>query len=134
MTEEKLNKLEACVGNTLSGLTRDIRQDRQELSIEVNPSQLLQTMRILKENEELSFGQLIDIATVDHLHYGISDWKTNDASGKGFSRAKISEKSNQENERRFQVVYHLLSLRHNWRIRVKTFVVEDMKLDTGLIY
>ena len=53
-------------------------------------------MKVLKENSDLSFGQLIDIATVDYLQYGVSDWKTNDASGKGFSRATISSGSSQK--------------------------------------
>ena len=130
MIQQKLNRLEFCARNLLPNLTQNILQDREELTLEVKPSQLLQTMAILKENEEFSFGQLIDIATVDYLQYGISDWKTNDASVKGFSRAKLDKKSLRDSQKRFGVVYHLLSLKHNWRIRVKTFVSEDMKLDS----
>ena len=68
----------------------NLTNDRGEISIEVLPGDLRETMKVLKENTDLFFGQLIDIATVDYLQYGVSDWKTNDASGKGFSRATIS--------------------------------------------
>ena len=90
----------------------NLTNDRGEISIEVLPGDLRETMKVLKENTDLSFGQLIDIATVDYLQYGVSDWKTNDASGKGFSRATISSGSSQsKSSRRFAVVYHLLSLK-----------------------
>ena len=106
----------------------NLTNDRGEISIEVHPGDLRETMKVLKENSDFFFGQLVDIATVDYLQYGVSDWKTNEASGKGFSRATISSGGVRKiNPRRFAVVYHLLSLRNNWRLRVKTFPERGLK-------
>ncbi|MDC3160054.1 NADH-quinone oxidoreductase subunit C [Pseudomonadota bacterium] len=129
--QEKLTILDAKLERLPSNYVKELTNDRGEISIEVDPDDLMKTMKILKEDPDFSFGQLIDIATVDYLQYGVSDWKTNEASGQGFSRAITStESSRNEGERRFAVVYHLLSLKNNWRIRVKTFPRQDLKLES----
>ncbi len=131
MIQEKLITLDAKLERLPSNYVKELINDRGEISIEVDPDDLMKTMKILKEDPDFSFGQLIDIATVDYLQYGVSDWKTNEASGQGFSRAITStESSRNEGERRFAVVYHLLSLKNNWRIRVKTFPRQDLKLES----
>ena len=131
MVQKKLTILDARLKSLLSNKVMNLTNDRGEISIEVHPGDLRETMKVLKENSDFSFGQLIDIATVDYLQYGVSDWKTNEASGKGFSRATISSGSSQnKSSRRFAVVYHLLSLKNNWRLRVKTFPREDLKLES----
>lgn len=131
MIQEKLTTLDAKLERLPSNYVKELINDRGEISIEVDPDDLMKTMKILKEDPDFSFGQLIDIATVDYLQYGVSDWKTNEASGQGFSRAITStESSRNEGERRFAVVYHLLSLKNNWRIRVKTFPRQDLKLES----
>ncbi len=131
MIQEKLTILDAKLERLPSNYVKELTNDRGEISIEVDPDDLMKTMKILKEDPDFSFGQLIDIATVDYLQYGVSDWKTNEASGQGFSRAITStESSRNEGERRFAVVYHLLSLKNNWRIRVKTFPRQDLKLES----
>tara|TARA_A100000164_G_C21846509_1_gene742793 strand:- start:557 stop:1204 length:648 start_codon:yes stop_codon:yes gene_type:complete len=131
LIQEKLTTLDAKLERLPSNYVKELINDRGEISIEVDPDDLMKTMKILKEDPDFSFGQLIDIATVDYLQYGVSDWKTNEASGQGFSRAITStESSRNEGERRFAVVYHLLSLKNNWRIRVKTFPRQDLKLES----
>ena len=130
MLQNKIDSLEAEVKKFLPDSIEDLKKDRGELTIVIEPRNIIQTMTILKETEELSFKQLIDIATIDYLQYGVSDWKTNDASGKGFSRAKINKSLPTEQVHRFAVSYHLLSLKNNWRIRIKTFVPANMKLDS----
>ena len=131
LIQEKLTILDAKLERLPSNYVKELTNDRGEISIEVDPDDLMKTMKILKEDPDFSFGQLIDIATVDYLQYGVSDWKTNEASGQGFSRAITStESSRNEGERRFAVVYHLLSLKNNWRIRVKTFPRQDLKLES----
>ena len=81
MLQNKINSLEAEVKKFLPDSIEDLKKDRGELTIVIEPRNIIQTMTILKETEELSFKQLIDIATIDYLQYGVSDWKTNDASG-----------------------------------------------------
>ena len=76
---------------------------------------------------DLGFEQLIDLCGVDYLDYGQANWETMTAVNSGFSRgvfdfAEEEDSSEAETmERRFAVVYHLLSVQNNLRIRVKVF-------------
>jgi NADH-quinone oxidoreductase subunit C len=66
-------------------------------------AQLDATMRMLRDRAELRFETLIDACGVDYSAYGDG----------GYSG------------RRFAVVYHLLSIANNWRLRVRTFALDD---------
>ncbi|TXH34665.1 MAG: NADH-quinone oxidoreductase subunit C [Rhodospirillaceae bacterium] len=68
-----------------------------ELMITVDASQIVQVMKFLRDDSNCLFKMLIDICGVDFP----------------------------DREPRFDVVYHLLSLKHNYRIRVKIPVAED---------
>ncbi len=87
---------------------------------------LLKLLQYLKTEPGINCEQLIDLCGVDYLHYGVTEWETQSATNHGFSRA--SQKSNptqqQNNYYRFAVVYNLLSLSNNQRIRVKCFLLE----------
>jgi NADH-quinone oxidoreductase subunit C len=98
-----------------------------EITIEILSNDLLSVMRLLKEAERLKFHQLIDLSAVDYLEYGKADWQTQSASSDGFSRGVgATEMSDSvENSRRFCVVYHLLSVEHNYRLRVKCYLGEE---------
>jgi NADH-quinone oxidoreductase subunit C len=95
-----------------------------ELTIELSPATSLVAFKSLKE--QLGFEQLMDLCGVDYLDYGQANWETMTAVNSGFSRgvfdfAENNEDETLEMERRFAVVYHLLSIQHNLRIRVKVF-------------
>lgn len=95
-----------------------------ELTIELSPSKALAAFKVLKE--ELGFEQLMDLCGVDYLDYGQANWETMTAVNSGFSRgvfdfAEDNDDESLDMERRFAVVYHLLSIQHNFRIRVKVF-------------
>ncbi|MEE8618070.1 MAG: NADH-quinone oxidoreductase subunit C, partial [Nitrosomonadaceae bacterium] len=79
-----------------------------ELTIEVAPTELLWVMETLRDNSELGFEILIDLCGVDYLSYGVES---------------ITEGDRQD--KRFAAVYHLLSISHNYRLRVKTFATND---------
>lgn len=98
-----------------------------EITIEILSNDLLSVMRLLKEAQSLQFHQLIDLSAVDYLEYGKADWQTQSASSDGFSRGVgATEMSDSvENSRRFCVVYHLLSVEHNYRLRVKCYLGEE---------
>ena len=66
----------------------------------------------LRDGEVYSFEQLIDLCAVDYLEYG----------GKKCDPAK-----------RYAVVYHLLSVKHNQRLRVKAYVSEDNPVIDSMI-
>jgi NADH-quinone oxidoreductase subunit C len=95
-----------------------------EITIEILSEDLLSVMRLLKEAEDLQFHQLIDLSAVDYLEYGKADWQTQSASSEGFSRGVGSAgvSGGIEDSRRFCVVYHLLSVEYNFRLRVKCYL------------
>jgi NADH-quinone oxidoreductase subunit C len=97
------------------------------VTIEVECSQLLSVCETLKTNTEFQFEQLIDVCGVDYSTYGKSDWRTHETTSTGFSRGQ-SESGHQVkawDKPRFAVVYHLLSLSLNQRLRIRCFVDEQ---------
>lgn len=98
-----------------------------ELTIEVAPDDLLEVTTFLRDDGACSFEQLIDVCGVDYLTYGSTEWET---GGSGFSRGVKREFSFDGDEqedsvefegKRFAVVTHLLSIKHNQRVRVKCY-------------
>ncbi|MBI4937434.1 MAG: NADH-quinone oxidoreductase subunit C, partial [Nitrosomonadales bacterium] len=84
------------------------------------------------------FTILIDVCGVDYSEYGITEWQTDAATGQGFSRGvdvQTAGHLHQRDEdlsveqpaatRRFAAVYHLLSISHNQRLRVRCFAPDD---------
>jgi NADH-quinone oxidoreductase subunit C len=92
-----------------------------ELCYEVEPGRLLEAASLLRDSPELRFGQLMDLAGIDYLGYGTDEWTTLSATGSGFSRGVILGASARlpVDGRRFAVVYNLLSLSHNARVRLR---------------
>lgn len=109
----------------LSIQTLDV--SRQEITVECAVPDLKPLLQQLRDNPFFSFDQLIDICAVDYLYYGASDWETDPATERGFSRAVERQESRTFDwtKPRFAVVYHLLSTVKNHRIRVKTFIDES---------
>lgn len=75
-----------------------------ELTVELPREHLSSVCTALRDEEVFHFEQLIDLCGVDYLDYGNGVW-----SGP-----------------RFAVVYHLLSVKNNQRIRLRTFVGDEM--------
>ncbi len=95
-----------------------------ELTYEVDKDNWIEVASALRT--ELGFEMLMDVCGVDYLTYGTDEWKTEDASDSGYSRGVESEpvildESDEFPERRFAVVYHLLSLQQNLRLRLRVF-------------
>ena len=119
----KVSTLSQAFSDTIASLIDTTVLDRGELTIVVKAVNLKQLCRILKQ--EFHFEQLMDLAGVDYSRYGMSEWKTDEATFSGFSRGAESLSNRFIPETRFAVVYHLLSLSKNVRLRVKTFVGAD---------
>ena len=81
----------------------NLKHELGEVTIEVSAENYLQIMGMLRDEEALNFEQLIDLCGVDYSTYGNREW-----SG-----------------RRFAVVVHLLSITHNWRLRVRVLAGDD---------
>jgi len=93
-----------------------------ELTFEVPPAALTETCRVLRDDPELRFEQLVDLTGVDYLHYGRVEWDTEGATSSGFSRGRSAAAVTGEGgARRFAVVYHLLSVTHNHRLRLRAW-------------
>ncbi|MDC9714237.1 MAG: NADH-quinone oxidoreductase subunit C [Gammaproteobacteria bacterium] len=92
-----------------------------ELTLTVDTADIIESC--LKLREAFFFDTLIDLCGVDYLTYGQSDWDAN-ASSSGFGRAREEQGDKDRHDKRFAVVYHLLSVRKNYRLRVKAFVNE----------
>jgi NADH-quinone oxidoreductase subunit C len=75
----------------------------RELTLEVPAAQLFATMQRLRDDPDLSFDALIDVAGVDYQEF----------TGR------------EPDAPRFAVVYHLLSIRNNARLRVRVFVENE---------
>ncbi|WP_153131548.1 NADH-quinone oxidoreductase subunit C [Dechloromonas hortensis] len=74
-----------------------------EVTVEVAPADYLAVMKMLRDEADLGFDELIDLCGVDYSTYGDGAWQ-----GK-----------------RFAAVTHLLSLNNNWRLRVRVFAEDD---------
>ena len=109
MASSRLEKLSLGLQNLLINKQLiSINQQLGELTIEVDSASVLEVMETLRDDREFSFEMLIDLCGVDYLTYGAES---------------ISETNRPK--RRFAVVYHLLSIKHNHRFRVKVFSDDD---------
>ena len=91
-----------------------------EAGIEVRAENLAEVARLLRDDPAFAFEVLVDVAGVDYLDYGRVEWKTQSATDSGFSRgAERSTEHNVVAGARFAVVYHLLSVSLNQRVRVR---------------
>jgi NADH-quinone oxidoreductase subunit C len=106
-------------------------EQRDEITLEVPPAHYREVLSTLRDTPEFGFEQMIDLCGVDYLSYGDSEWDTSDVSSQGFSRAVEGEGPGRfawgdrpqpiDMARRFAVVVHLLSVKNNRRIRVRSF-------------
>ncbi|HSJ48438.1 MAG TPA: NADH-quinone oxidoreductase subunit C [Gammaproteobacteria bacterium] len=126
------NDLQSRLGPRLAACIVDVG----EVTLEVPVTELLEVMRSLRD--DWGFEQLIDVCGVDYSQYGLTEWETSDASREGFSRgvevgtagyldAVHDELSTARPAaaRRFAAVYHLLSVQHNRRLRVRAYAPDD---------
>ncbi|MFD2272895.1 NADH-quinone oxidoreductase subunit C [Undibacterium arcticum] len=99
----KLETLEASLRAVLGEQIQDLTLALGELTLRVKPEDYLSVMRALRDHADLRFEELIDLCGVDYSTYGEGAW----------------------DGARFAVVSHLLSMTHNWRLRVRVFAVDD---------
>jgi len=95
-----------------------------ELTYELDKDDLIEVATALRNEAAFGFEMLMDVCGVDYLNYGRDEWTTNDATGTGFSRGVerqpvILDEADEFDAQRFAVVYHLLSLQHNFRLRLR---------------
>lgn len=99
----KIETLEAGLRNALGDHLQNLTVALGEVTIEVKAVDYLSVMRVLRDHADLRFEELIDLCGVDYSTYGDGIWEGP----------------------RFAVVSHLLSIAHNWRVRVRVFAPDD---------
>jgi NADH-quinone oxidoreductase subunit C len=97
-----LEKLQTALGSAL-GDRVSTTVALGEITLVVKAADYYGVMQTLRDDASLGFDQLIDLAGVDYLTYGDGAW----------------------DGQRFAVVVHLLSVKHNWRVRVRAFCADD---------
>jgi NADH-quinone oxidoreductase subunit C len=99
----KLESLEAALRNALGSQIQSLTTALGEITIVTRASDYLSAMRTLRDHADLRFEELLDLCGVDYSTYGDEVW----------------------DGVRFAVVSHLLSMTHNWRLRVRVFAPDD---------
>ena len=101
---------------------KNVSESLNELTLTINSEDVIEVCQKLKD--EFQFEILMDLCGIDYLTYGESDWNGN-ASSSGFGRARQAQKSTNQKDQRFGVVYHLLSVSNNQRLRVKALLSSE---------
>ena len=97
--EQLKNKLETALGGRIVSLTQALG----EITVVVNAADYVAAAQTLRDDPALAFAQLMDLCGVDYSAYGNGEWQ----------------------RRRFAAVSHLLSIEHNWRVRLRVFAADD---------
>lgn len=103
---EALSELGDYIATALPDEVTATKIDHDDLTVWIARPSVLRVMAFLRDDQNCHFKQLVDVTCVDYP----------------------------SREERFEVVYHLLSLKHNQRVRVKLPVGEDVPVEsiTGL--
>lgn len=100
---QKLDTLEAALRTVLGERVRDLVRARGELTLTVAAADYFGVAQALRDEPSLKFEQLIDLCGMDLSSYQDQPW----------------------DGLRYLTVLHLLSVSHNWRLRVKVFAPDD---------
>jgi NADH-quinone oxidoreductase subunit C len=98
----KLDNLKAALEAKLGDRLAKLIVDQEQIIGEVSASHLLDVLRMLRDDPAFAFGQLIDLCGMDYTEFG-GNW----------------------DGQRYAVVYQLLSLSNNQRLRVRTWCADD---------
>jgi NADH-quinone oxidoreductase subunit C len=100
---ERLIQLQSHVERALGGRVQSITLALNELTVVLRADTYLESALILRDDPALGFEQLIDLCGIDY-----QDYLDGSYSGP-----------------RFAVVTHLLSVKHNLRLRLRVFAPDD---------
>lgn len=124
---KRMQSLQDAIARHFGDTLKPIDNRVGELGYEVAPSDLLTVCEGLRDEAPFNFEQLMDVCAVDYLAYGKSQWATDKSTYLGYSRGVKRTVSHafatgdelSEGESRFAVVYHLLSISRNQRLRLR---------------
>jgi NADH-quinone oxidoreductase subunit C len=118
---EHLEALARSIEARLAERARRIPALPDELAYEIEPAHLQSVCWLLRDSPDLEFQMLMDVTAVDYLEFGRDEWQTTSATHSGFSRGRVArhEAHLPAGDARFAVVYQLLSITHNQRLRLR---------------
>ena len=118
---EQLEALARDVEARMDGRARRIHSLPDELAYEVLAEHLQSVCWLLRDTPGLDFQMLMDLTVVDYLQFARDEWQTNSATHSGFSRGRVARPLAHlpAGDARFAVVYQLLSITHNQRLRLR---------------
>jgi NADH-quinone oxidoreductase subunit C len=100
---QKLDTLQAALEAELGAAIKSLKRERGEFTVTVAAADYAIAALTLRDRPALKFEQLMDLCGVDYSDYGNRPW----------------------DGLRYCVVSHLLSVSHNWRVRLKVFAPDD---------
>ena len=118
----KIETLAAALPAALGDALQKVTIALGEVTAIVAADGLHAAMRALRDRPELGFATLLDVCGVDYSAY---------AGEPAHLADFVSDATPPEHQvllprgRRFAAVYHLLSVTHNWRLRVRTYAADD---------
>ena len=102
-----IQTLEAALNDVLGSKVKQLHAALGELTLTVSAADYLEVAKTLRDDARLGFEQLIDLCGLDYSGY-------KDGAHSAFTDGP-----------RFAVVSHLLSVTHNWRLRLRVFAPND---------
>ena len=117
----KLEKLTSAIESHLGEKLSRVDGVRGQLVYEVAAQDLKSACLELRDGEGMKFEMLVDLCGVDYLHYGQAEWNTGDATSTGFGRGVDTDEGAGREANRFAVVYQLMSVSLNHRLRLKVY-------------
>jgi NADH-quinone oxidoreductase subunit C len=123
-----MDVLKASLEQYFSADLLDCELSNEEITLHVAAESILLVCKQLRDR--FGFELLVDVCGVDYSQYGGTAWETKGASENGFSRAVDGAGNMEPVEEgfRFAVVYHLLSIKHNQRLRLKVRLDADQPI------
>ena len=123
-----MDVLKASLEQYFSADLLDCELSNEEITLHVAAESILLVCKQLRDR--FGFELLVDVCGVDYSQYGGTAWETKGASENGFSRAVDGAGNMEPVEEgfRFAVVYHLLSIQHNQRLRLKVRLDADQPI------
>ncbi len=108
----KLDRLCQNLRNVLGERAASLVVDRGQVTLEVAAADYLAVAYELRDHADLRFEQAMDLCGVDYAAYGQAYFDGETAVAAAFPA-------------RFAAVSQLLSLTHNWRLRLRVFAPDD---------
>ena len=99
----KLDSLQANLQTVLGGKIKSLTVALGEVTVVIDASNYLDACLLLRDDPGLEFEECLDLAGMDYSTYGEGAW----------------------DGARYAAVTHLLSIKHNWRLRLRVFCPDD---------